>query len=160
MDAIEFFSFIFGFISWSFFYGDHLLWVTISPALKVVAREKIDCINQQLEVSPHYKFTPDHLCELTPVLKKSLPLESFSSFHNSRKDSVEIIQYPSTWTLCNGATDKELSQTELWFEHFKSCHSALRRSKTNEYRFDIWRRFSMGFRFGLILELTSEREVS
>ena len=44
--------------------------MTISPALKVVAREKIDCINQQLEVSPHYKFTPDHLCELTPVLKK------------------------------------------------------------------------------------------
>ena len=107
MDAIEFFSFIFGFIFWSFFYGDHLLWVTISPALKVVAREKIDCINQQLEVSPHYKFTPDNLCELAhPCTKKSLPLKSFNSFHNSRKDSVEIIQYPSTWTLCNGATDK------------------------------------------------------
>ena len=47
--------------------------LTLTPALKVVAREKIDCINQQLEVSPHYKFTPDHLCELTPVLKKFCP---------------------------------------------------------------------------------------
>lgn len=129
---------------------------TISPALKVVAREKIDCINQQLEVSPHYKFTPDNLCELAhPCTKKSLPLKSFNSFHNSRKDSVEIIQYPSTWTLCNGATDKNYD-----LNIFKSCYSALRRSKTNEYRFHIWRRFGMGFRFGLILELTSEREVS
>ena len=95
MAAIEFFSFIFGFIFWSLFYGDQLLWVTISAALKVVAREKIDCINQQLEVSPYYKFTPDHLCELTPVLKKlSLPLSKSYNIHQHE-------------LLCDGATDKK-----------------------------------------------------